>query len=194
MKKHNLVWLMLCMVFSLVACGMPDDSKLNQDVVSDTTNVSEIENEEVETQEQEALEYFETDEVVNSFFANYNAIAEKPIEASEIEKGNIKTKALVYIDDFSMEVINTTDFLSVSISINPENENTELLSVFSSCIKAMNTTVSDDEIVNAWNAIHETGYMVEDYDFNGIEITYVPSKELSWGISELRIDLSFPID
>ena len=200
---------MLCLSVLLVACGNTDDNKSNEDMSSNTINASEIESqvegEEIEIQEiqnteiveeetEEVFVYFETDDVVNSFFANYNAIAEKPIEASEIEKGNIRTKALVYIDDFSMEVINATDFLSVSISTDLENEDTELLSVFTSCIKAMNTTVSDDEIMNAWNAIHETGYMVEDYDFNGIEITYVPSKKLSWGTSALRIDLSFPIE
>ena len=57
----------------------------------------------------------------------------------------------------------------------------------------MYPNVADDEISTAWNAIHETGYMVEDYDFNGIKITYVPSKELSWGTSALRVDLSFPL-
>ena len=93
-----------------------------------------------------------------------------------------------------MEVINATDFLSVSISVDPENEDTKFLSIFSSCIKAMNSNITDDEISSAWNAIHETGYMVENYDFNGIKITYVPSKELSRGTSALRIDLSFPIE
>ena len=72
-------------------------------------------------------------------------------------------------------------------------KNGKLLSIFSSCIKATYPNVTDDEISNAWNALHETGYKVEDYDFNGIKITYVPSKELSWGTSALRIDLSVPL-
>ena len=53
----------------------------------------------------------------------------------------------------------------------------------------MYPNVADDEISTAWSAIHETGYLVEDYDFNEIKITYVPSKKLSWGTSALRIDL-----
>ena len=195
MKKLIALVLALICVFGLAGCGTTD----NEVSSKDETNVSEVQSEEAETQEQETqstgvvMEYFETDLIVNNFFVAYNAIAESPIDVTEIEKGNIKTKALVYIDDFSMEVINAADFLSVSISVAPENEDTKLLSIFSSCIQAMYPNVADDEILTAWNAIHETGYMVEDYDFNGIKITYVPSKELSWGTSALRIDLSFPL-
>lgn len=203
--KKKICILGICFFVFLVACGTTDNEVSSKEETSNTTNVSEVQSEETETQEQEAqstevveeteavMKYFETDVIVNNFFVAYNAIAESPIDVTEIEKGNIKTKALVYIDDFSMEVINATDFLSVSISVDPENEDTKLLSIFSSCIKAMYPNVTDDEISTAWNAIHETGYMVEDYDFNGIKITYVPSKELSWGTSALRIDISFPM-
>ena len=101
----------------------------------------DIQNDETETKEQETqsteaveeteivLKYFETDLIVNNFFVAYNAIAESQIDVTEIENGNIKTKALVNIDDFSMEVINAADFLSVSISVAPENEDTKLLSM-----------------------------------------------------------------
>lgn len=202
MKKKVCI-LGICLSVFLVACGTTDNEITDKDETSNITSVSEVQSEETETQEQEikssevveeTITYFESDEIVNDFFASYNEIAESPIDINEIEKGNIRTKALVYIDDFSMEVINATDFLSVSISVDPENEDTKLLSIFSSCIKAMNSNITDDEISSAWNAIHETGYMVENYDFNGIKITYVPSKELSWGTSALRIDLSFPIE
>ena len=195
MKKLIALALALVCVVGLASCGTADNDVSSKEETANTTSASE----EAETQGQETqstevvMEYFGTDLIVNNFFVAYNAIAESPIDATEIEKGNIKTKALVYIDDFSMEVINAADFLSVSISVDPENENTKLLSIFSSCIKAMYPNVADDEISAAWNAIHETGYMVEDYDFNGIQITYVPSKELSWGTSALRIDLSFPM-
>ena len=67
-----------------------------------------------------------------------------------------------------------------------------MLVVFQDCIKAM-LNCSDNEIVNAWTAIHATGYMVENYNFNGISITYVPSKELSWGVNNPRIDLTIPL-
>ena len=137
--------------------------------------------------------YFESDEVVDKFFTDYNAIAEVVIHAEEIEKGNIRTKALVYIDDLSLEIINATDFLFVSMSSSVENENTKLYAVFRDTIKAIREDIVEEDIQSAWNAIHESGYLVEDYDFNGISITYVPFKELSVGTSNLRVDLEFPL-
>ena len=198
MKKLIVLVSALICVFVLASCGTTDNEVSSKDETSDAMNVSKVQSEETSNTEvveetEVELKYFETDVIVNNFFVAYNAVSESLIDVTEIEKGNIKTKALVYIDDFSMEVINAADFLSVSISVAPENEDTKLLSIFSSCIKAMYPNVADDEISTAWNAIHETGYMVEDYDFNGIKITYVPSKELSWGTSALRIDLSFPL-
>lgn len=205
MKKAVLIFT-ICLSVFLVACGPIDVENTNKEEMPSETNISENQSEEIEVQEQdvqssedvgeieEAVKFFESDEIVNDFFVKYNEIAECPIDGSEIEKGNIDSKALVYIDDFSMEVINASDFLSVSISVAPENEDTKLLSIFSSCIKAMNSTLTDDEISSAWMEIHETGYLVENYDFNGIKITYVPSKELSWGTSALRIDMSFPLE
>lgn len=114
--------------------------------------------------------------------------------AEAIEKGNIRTKALIYIDDLNLEIINANDFLSISMSSSTENENTKLYSIFRDSILAMNTHISEDEIQTCWQTIHESSYMVEDYDFNGINVTYVPSKELSWGTSALRIDLEIPLE
>ncbi len=93
-----------------------------------------------------------------------------------------------------MEVINTNNgTLSISVETKPEEEDTAMLAVFCDCIKAM-SALSKDEIASAWNAIHETGYMVEDFDLSGILITYVPSKELSWGVNNPRVDLTIPIE
>lgn len=140
------------------------------------------------------LEYFESDVIVNDFFVNYNKIASNVIDAGAIEEGNIRTKALVYADNFNLEVINTNNgTLSISIGTKPEEEDTSMFAVFTDCLKAM-SSLSDDEISNAWNAIHETGYMVEDFELSSILITYVPSKELSWRVNDPRVDLTIPIE
>ena len=181
MKKSCLLLiLLLCLILS--ACGRN----------SETSKVEDNQQQEEVTLDPKPL-YFESDEVVNKFFTDYNAIAEISISADEIEKGNIRTKALVYIDDLSLEIINTTDFLSVSMSSSVENEDTKLYAIFRDSIKAMIADTTDKDIQSAWNTIHESGYLVEDYDFNGVSITYVPSKELSWGTSDLRIDLKIPL-
>lgn len=138
--------------------------------------------------------YFESDDIVNDFFIKYNSFATNQIPQSMIKRGNIDTKALVYADEFNIEIINVSDSaLDISIGTNPENEKTVLLTVFSDCIKAMKPMLSDEEILSAWKAIHKTGYMVMDYDFAGIIITYVPSKELSWGRNNPRVDLTISL-
>ena len=94
---------------------------------------------------------------MDKFFTDYNAIAEVPIPADEIEKGNIRTKALVYIDDLSLEIINAPDSLSISMSSSVENEQTLLYSVFRDSILAVRAEVTEDEIKSAWDTIHESG-------------------------------------
>lgn len=159
-----------------------------QDVEDASTTESEKESEKnsEEPSSVEELKYFPSDATVNQFFVNYNAIADIPIEASEIEKGNIRTKALVYIDDLCIEVINATEYLSVSIEVKLENEESRLLPIFSASIKAMVPDVSEKDISNTWEKLHDTEYMVDDYNFNGVKISYVPAK------STVRIDLEFP--
>lgn len=176
-----------------------EDNQQQETVISESDTTTEAPLEEDQQQEETTMEqasdplYFESDEVVDKFFADYNSIAEITISSEEIEKGNIRTKALVYIDDLSMEIINADDFLSISMSCSVENEATKLYAIYRDTIWAMRSEVSEDDIQLSWDAIHETGYLVEDYDFNGVSITYVPSKELSWGTSDLRIDLEIPL-
>lgn len=207
MKKFTLLMaLMLCLILS--ACGgnadTPTNSEMpnvsNDSVVDETHSIGEIPKDEDNQQQADAaneqdseLMFFESDRVVDKFFADYNAIAEVVIPAEEIEKGNIRTKALVYIDDLSLEVINADDFLSISMSSSVENEDTKLYAIFRDTTKTMRADITEDDILSAWSAIHESGYLVEDYDFNSIKITYVPAKELSWGTSDLRVDMEFPL-
>lgn len=175
-KTAPLIILTLSLCFVLSACSgnnpPPNDSDTNP------------------SSEKTATVYFESDEVVNSFFSDYNEISEIPIPSDKIEKGSIKTKALVYIDDLDMEVINARDVLSISISTSPENEDSNLYAIFRDVIKGVDSTIPDDSIQSTWDALHETGYLVSDYDFDGITISYIPCS-LS---SQPRIDLQFPMD
>ena len=199
MKKFCLLLILsLCLIFS--GCGGNSDN-IEKPNVSDNSVIEEISNDEkspeVENNQQEetvpTFSYFESDEIVDKFFTDYNAIAEVTIPVEEIKKGNIRTKALVNIDDLNMEIVNAGDFLSVSMSSSVENEETKLYAIFRDSIMAMRADTAVESIQSAWNAIHESGHLVEDYDLNGISITYVPSTELSWGTSDLRVDLEIPL-
>lgn len=196
-KKHPKISITLFLVVLLFIVPFPRGSSdvpetpidvSLADAVSDVSSDTEVPKEVV------VNSYFESDDLVNNFFEKYNSVSVAPIDTSDIKKGNIDTKALVYSDLFSMEVVNSKrGFLSVSISSDPENEDVELKNVFVGCIKAMDETLGDEEVSAAWDSIHETGRMVDCYDFNGVTIAYIPYVELSNGHSNLRIDLSFPV-
>jgi len=186
-KRYLLHFSAIVLSLFLVACNSNSSS-----LVTETENTSVDTKAESLTTEETV--FFESDKLVNDFFVRYNAIAEIIIPIEEIENGNIRTKALVYIDDFSMEIIHgTNDVLFVSIGTSPNNESTMLYSVFRDSIKAMRENLADDVILTAWDNIHKTGYVVENYELSDIMITYSPYKELSRGISNLRIDLDFPL-
>lgn len=196
-KKHPKTCILLVFILLLLIFPFPKQLDETPEAPEETrTSEPPVNDASLEIPAESVIEniYFESDNLVNSFFEKYNAVSSNPIDVSDIEKGNIDTKALVYSDMFSMEVVNSgLGFLSVSISTDPENENTYLNDMFSDCIKAMNATLSDEDIDAAWNALHETGYMVEAYDLDGISITYIPYTELSRGHSDLRIDIIFSV-
>lgn len=191
MKKLRLLFVLtLCLIFS--ACGSNTDTPSSESQAPESSSTLEVTSQSEEPSP--APEYFESDAVVDKFFTDYNSIAEIKIPAEEIEKGNIRTKALVYIDDLSLEVINANDFLSISMGCSPENESTTLYALFRDCIKTMRPDISDEDIQSTWDSIHESGYLMDGYEFNDIKITYIPSKELSYGMSNLRIDLNIPLN
>lgn len=197
-KKHPKISVALFLVVLLLIVPFPrgsSDAPESPGDVPPAETASEAFSSAAEAPEEPAVNaYFESDDLVNDFFEKYNAASAAPVDASEIEKGNIVTKALVYTDLFSMEVINSTrGFLSVSISADPENEDTALKNVFFGCLKAMDESLGDEDISGAWEAIHESGYMVEGLDLDGITISYIPYAELSMGHSELRVDFTFPV-
>ena len=129
--------------------------------------------------------YFGSDEVVDAFLTAYNATAEIKIPPEEVEKGNIKTKALVYMEDLSFEIIHAPEFLSVSVGVDPENEETKLRAVFGDVIAAARPEISGEDADAAWEEMHATGYLVEGFALGDMTITYVPTKA--------RIDMKIPL-
>ncbi len=194
MKKWSIL-LLLVLSFVLTACGANKSTDLDASKSNASSDESvQQQKPSKDTTTEPTTTYFESDEVVNKFFADYNAFAEITIPASEIEKGNIRTKALVYMDDLSLEVINAEVFLSISMSTSVDNENGKLYSVFRDTLKTVQKGLAEEDIQSVWNAVHETGYVTEGYNLNGISITYIPSMELSWGTSDLRVDLNIPLN
>lgn len=193
MKRIVLYLFMIAACISLTACNTTNTG--SDDTIEATKQTMTEQSTIIPDKQEDMVIYFQSDEIVNDFFKKYNSITDNPISQENIKSGNIRTKALVYIDDFNMEVINTNrGQLSISIGTSPENEDTKLFQVFVDCIKVNKPQITDEAISKAWNDIHTTGYLVENYHLEDIDITYVPYKELSQGHSNLRIDLMFNIE
>lgn len=207
MKQSIILLFSLVTIGSLLGCsGQQAESSTSSTTVASTTTTaiqtevikedgSNVVESEKSTQSTavSTYEFFESDKTVDSFFVDYNKIAEIRFDASSIERGNIRTKALVYIDDFFCEVINTNNSLSVSFGCNPTNEEAMMYPAFRDIFLSTRPDVSEKEIVSAWESIHESGYLVEAFSFLDCTITYVPSKKLSYGDSDPRIDISIPL-
>lgn len=206
MKKGYIV--LLLMSFCLVSCGKNGgESKItntpevteNVSVITEVEKVDTVEEvkEQVESTKEPELLYFKYDSVVDEFFSKYNSISSNKFKADQISKGNVQTKANARNDNLSLEIIHVDDFenpyIEVSIYSSYKDEGTVLYNAFVDTMKAECKDVSKKKIKKLWEKIHKTGYMVEDYDFNGIKISYVPHIDRQEH-SEPRIDFNFPID
>lgn len=163
--KKIYIFLFLSLCVCIYACGGNANTQVSKDLSSDT----------------ESVMFFESDEVVNKLFADYNEISEVKIPAEEIQKGNIRTKALVYMDEFSLEVINAPDFLSISIGFSDESNDNVLYAVFRDIIKVTRTDVTEDSIQSVWKELHEVRVIKEPV-FGDVSIS----------IYSQRIDLKIP--
>ena len=80
------------------------------------------------------------------------------------------------------------------MTINGGQDNATKLSmyeVFRDAIKILDSTIADDDIDAVLAEFDEKDVLVEGYQMgDNITITYVPTKELSYGKNSCRIDIS----
>lgn len=203
MKKGYIV--LLLMLFCLVSCGKSGgESKITNtpEVTENVIAITETEKPEEEKEQEEStkepeLLYFQYDKEIDAFFTEYNSISKNKFKEDQISKGNVRTKANARNKKLSLEIAHVNDFdkpyIEVSIYSNYKDEDTVLYNAFVDVMKVECKDLSKKKIKKAWDKIHKSGYMVEDYDFNGINISYVSHIDTQ-EYSEPRIDLIFPTD
>lgn len=196
MNKYIVCLLFFVTCFGLSACSEDNESSSNSsnDVAVETSSKVEDKKREDNKPKKEEVIYFNSDNRVNEFLVDYNKRAEIVIPKESVEQGNIRNKALINTDDLWLEIINSNDCLYISMSSTLDDESTKLYAAFRDTIKTVQADATDEAILNAWNDIHSSGYMVNDYDFNGINISYVPSKLQTSVAKDLRVDLEIPLN
>lgn len=93
--------------------------------------------------------YFESNERVDKFFSDYNSFAEITITSDMIERGNIRTKANVYIDTISITIMDVDGCISIRFDAKPEDD---AYSFFRDFVLVLNPSLDKSEIFNAWES------------------------------------------
>ena len=141
---------------------------------------------------QETVVYAE-DEVVNRFIIEFNA--NSVYEITNISKGNIKTKYFGYANGRYLEMINANDAGAEAfcLKINGGQEASDkqmMYEVFREAVKILDPSITDEMIDTTLAEFDDRDVLIEDYTLgDSLIITYVPTKELSYGKNSCRIDI-----
>ena len=134
------------------------------------------------------------DKVVNRFITEFNQ--NSAYEITDISKGNIRTKYFGYANGRYLEMINANGAGAEAfcLTINGGQEATDkqtMYEVFREAVKILDPSITDEMIDTALAEFDNKDVLIEGYVLgDSITVTYVPTKELSYGKTSCRIDIS----
>lgn len=147
-----------------------------------------------DNQSTEATVIYAEDEVVNRFITEFNK--NSAYEITDISKGNIRTKYFGYANGRYLEMINANGAGAEAfcLTINGGQEATDkqtMYEVFREAVKILDPSITDEMIDTALAEFDNKDVLIEGYVLgDSITVTYVPTKELSYGKTSCRIDIS----
>lgn len=193
MKKINTLLLSLTFLLTLVGCGKETNNTSETPDVTTTESFDTTKIESPETTEIISITYAE-DEVVNRFITEFNN--NSTYEITNISKGNISTKYFGYANGRYLEMINANNSGAAAfcLTINGGQEASDkqtMYEVFSEAIKVLDPLITNEMINTALAEFDNKDVLIEGYTLgDSITITYVPTKELSYGKTSCRLDVS----
>ena len=134
------------------------------------------------------------DNIVNRFITEFNQ--NTAYEITDISKGNIRTKYFGYANGRYLEMINANGAGAETfcLTINGGQEATDkqtMYEVFREAVKILDPSITDEMIDTALAEFDNKDVLIEGYVLgDSITVTYVPTKELSYGKNSCRIDIS----
>lgn len=147
-----------------------------------------------DNQSTEVTVTYAEDEVVNRFISEFNK--NSTFEITDISKGNIRTKYFGYANERYLEMINANNAGAEAfcLTINGGQETTDkqtMYEVFREAVKILDQSITDKMIDTALAEFDNKDVLIEGYSIgDSITVTYVPTKELSYGKNSCRIDIS----
>lgn len=162
-------------------------------LIEETTSVIETVRTELPTEE---ATIYAKDDVVNRFITEFNSMSS--MEITDISQGNIHTKYFGYANGRYLEMINANDAVAESfcLTINGGQEPVDkqaMYEVFREAVKILDPTITDEMIDSALTEFDTKNVLIEGYVIgDNMIITYVPTKELSYGKNSCKIDIYAP--
>lgn len=165
---------------------------------TDTTTDSAVNNTEDNTTDTSSTEttpiVYAEDAVVNRFITEFNSIS--AFEITDVSKGNIRTKYFGYANGRYLKMINANGAGAAAfcLTINGGQEASDkqtMYEVFREAVKILDPSITDEMIDTALAEFDNKDVLIEGYSLgDSVTITYVPTKELSYGKNSCRIDVS----
>lgn len=197
--KYGVITVAWIIYILIMLSGSSDNKTTNTNSNSSeivSTDQDEAENIEDESKADETIleeKFYEEDDVVNYFITDYNSKEE--VKITDIKKGNIRQKAYAYIGDVYIEMLDSYSAAAENYNMsiyggNTVEETDAMFEVFRKVAKVLDQDLTEeqiDEVVSSWR---NGDVLVEDGMLGELTITYVPSKELSTGRNDSRIDIS----
>jgi rubredoxin len=164
-------------------------SSYNETVQGDQTT----DNSSLDNQSNEVAATYAEDTVVNRFITEFNE--NSAYEITDISEGNIRTKYFGYANGRRLEMINANEAAAEAfcLKINGGQEASDkqtMYEVFREAVKILDPSVTDEMIDATLAEFDNKDVLIEGYALgNSIIVTYVPTKELSYGKNSCRIDI-----
>ncbi len=141
---------------------------------------------------EEAVSYAD-DVVVNRFITEFNDAYSDDIH--DISKGNIRTKYYGYVRDTRLEMINANGAAAEAFSVSiyggqDVSDRDAMFAAFKEIAKVLEPSLTDEAISAAVDELIAGDVLTENYQVgNTLAVTYVPTKELSYGKNDCRVDI-----
>ena len=185
--KRVLLLVLSIMTILLCACGN-QNNLIDNSAKPSNTEEPIVQNEVVETEEPQPK--YAKDLLIDHFISDFNE--KSPYEISDISEGNIRTKYHCKVNGTNIDIVNATEALASCLSISihggksPETIQS-MFDVFYEIIKIVDSSMTEEEIKTEIQAVQNS---TSDFKIvDNIQITYIPSVELSYGLSNARIDM-----
>lgn len=175
MRKLVALCVAACMTIFLVACGdsgtVEDDFSSSEPV--STPAASSADNTISESASVPEEKLFDSNETVNAFLEKYNETAEYPFGADDIEKGNVRNKAIISTGALYINIWGLDQENGISITIEDKDEPSEkFFPTFRDCLKAIDESVTDEQAAECWEELQSLNYSVDIND-TGMETPYM---------------------